>query len=65
MTGQATPDPAPHPVTIDEIADLLAWCRRLTHAGPSHTNTTDRAAYQQAKTDLLARLTASEGTSRD
>jgi hypothetical protein len=56
---------AARPVTVGEITDLLAWCRRLTHAGPGHSDPTDRAAYQQAKADLLARLTASEGTSRD
>jgi hypothetical protein len=40
-----------------QIADLLAWARRLsdTHH-PS--DAAERAAYQAAKTDLLARITA-------
>jgi len=40
-----------------QIADLLTWARRLTEAG--HTaDHADRAAYQAAKADLLARITA-------
>ena len=38
-----------------QIADLTAWARRLSDT--RHTDdTVDRAAYQAAKTDLLARL---------
>jgi hypothetical protein len=44
------------PVTTTEIADLLAWTRRLgtqrRHADPA-----ERAAYQAAKAALLARIT--------
>jgi hypothetical protein len=47
VTG--TPSPA-------EIADLLAWARRLTEAGRT-AQTADRAAYLAAKADLLARIT--------
>ncbi len=39
-----------------QIADLLAWARRLTEAG-STTDPADRAAYLAAKAILLARLT--------
>lgn len=45
----------PAPVTATEIADLLAWTRRLCtrrHADPA-----ERAAYQEAKAALLARIT--------
>ena len=40
-----------------QIADLLAWARRLSDTRHRH-DTVDRAAYQAAKTDLLARLNA-------
>jgi hypothetical protein len=46
VTG--TPSPA-------EIADLLAWARRLTEAGRI-AEATDRAAYLATKTNLLARI---------
>jgi hypothetical protein len=46
MTGAPTPA---------EIADLLAWARRLTEAGRS-ADPADRAAYQATKADLLARI---------
>ena len=45
----STPSPA-------QIADLLAWARRLTEAGPT-TEAADRTAYLAAKADLLARVT--------
>jgi hypothetical protein len=45
----STPSPA-------QIADLLAWARRLTQAGRT-ADPTDRAAYLATKTALLARLT--------
>jgi hypothetical protein len=41
--------------TVTEIAGLLAWARSLSDAGP-HTDPAERAAYQAAKTTLLARL---------
>ena len=39
-----------------QIADLPAWARRLTEAGPT-ADPADRAAYLAAKADLLTRLT--------
>jgi hypothetical protein len=39
-----------------QIADLLAWARRLTEAG-RRGEAADRAAYLAAKADLLARIT--------
>jgi hypothetical protein len=46
-----------HPDTVDvgEIADLLAWARRLTDAG-TDADPVQRAAYLIAKTDLLTRI---------
>ena len=41
---------------IAAITDLLAWARRLSDAG-RHADPAERAAYQAAKTQLLARLT--------
>jgi hypothetical protein len=45
------------PPSPAEIADLLAWARRLTEAGPA-ADPTDRAAYLAAKADLLTRIPA-------
>jgi hypothetical protein len=42
---------------VRDIADLLTWCRRLSDAGPGNADPTELAAYQQAKSELLARLT--------
>lgn len=59
-----TPSTTGHaPVTATEIAELLAWCRRLTQTRPQDTDPAEIAAYQQAKAALLARLTttATEG----
>lgn len=39
-----------------EITELLAWCRRLSVAGPD-ADPAERAAYLGAKTDLLAHIT--------
>lgn len=41
---------------VTEIAGLLAWARSLSDAG-SNTDPAERAAYQAAKTALLARIT--------
>jgi hypothetical protein len=41
--------------TTTEIADLLAWARTLSDNGRG--DPAERAAYQAAKTTLLARLT--------
>ena len=49
-------NPPPPPPSIAEIADLLTWARRLTHAG-RHGDPAERAAYLRAKTSLLARIT--------
>lgn len=43
--------------TLDQIGDLLAWCRRLSEAGPGRVDPAELAAYQAAKTKLLARIT--------
>jgi hypothetical protein len=46
----------PSRVTTGEIADLLAWARRLTEQG--HTaDPAERACYQKIQTDLLGRIT--------
>lgn len=45
-----------HRVGTGEIAELLAWCRRLSMAGPA-ADPTERAAYLAAKTELLTRIT--------
>jgi hypothetical protein len=49
-----TPD---QKVSLTEIADLLAWARRLTQAGPATTPPAELAAYQARKADLLERIT--------
>ena len=49
-------NPPPRP-SIAEIADLLAWARRLTEQ-PRHADPAERAAYQATKTRLLAHLAA-------
>ncbi len=51
-----TPPQRQTSVATSEIADLLAWTRRLADAG-RHADPGERAAYQAAKDDLLARLT--------
>lgn len=48
-----SPPSSPNPASTTEIADLLAWARRLTRAG-STTDAAERAAYLAAKADLLA-----------
>jgi hypothetical protein len=53
VTSTPTP-PALDPV--DEIGQLLAWCRRLSEAGPSRVDPVELAAYQAAKAQLLARI---------
>ena len=45
----------PH-VGAREITELLAWCRRLTAAGPD-ADLSERSTYLAAKTELLARIT--------
>ena len=46
----------PHHNDIREIAELLAWCRRLTTVGPD-TDPGERSAYLTTKTELLTRIT--------
>lgn len=53
----STPSPA-------EIADLLAWARQLSAAGPT-ADPADRTAYLAAKTDLLARIPTRDLHHRD
>jgi hypothetical protein len=58
-TGNArtpTPVQTPTPVTVGEIADLLALARSLSQQGP-HADPEERAIYQVAKAELLARIT--------
>lgn len=50
--------------TATQIADLLAWARRLSDTRHSH-DSAERAAYQAAKTDLLARLNATHPPRED
>jgi hypothetical protein len=47
--------PTYDPVSTAQIANLLAWARSLSEAGPT-ADPDQRAAYQAAKTALLARL---------
>lgn len=47
-----------------QIADLLAWARRLSDTR-HRIDSTERAAYQAAKTDLLARLTNTDPPCED
>ena len=56
MSAPTTPGAHPGEVTTAQIAQLTAWARRLAQAG-RHAETADRAAYQKAKTALLARIT--------
>jgi hypothetical protein len=43
-------------VTIIEIADLTAWLRRLSTAGPGASDPAELAAFHTAKADLLAHI---------
>jgi hypothetical protein len=49
-----TAGPAPQS-SIGQIADLLAWARRLAEQ-PFDVDPRERAAFQQAKTELLGRI---------
>jgi hypothetical protein len=40
-----------------QIAELLAWARRLTEAG-ANVDPAEKAAYHRAKADLLTHLTS-------
>lgn len=52
-----TPPQPALPPTLTEIAELTAWCRRLT-LSPAEPR--ELAAYQAAKADLLARIQATD-----
>jgi hypothetical protein len=45
----------PHHIGAREITELLAWCHRLSAAGPD-ADPTERTAYLAAKIDLLAAI---------
>lgn len=45
------------PASVRDIANLLAWARRLSEAGPA-AEPREKAAYLAAKADLLARIQA-------
>jgi hypothetical protein len=47
--------PTYDPVSTAQIANLLAWARSLSEAGPT-ADPDQRAAYQAAKATLLTRL---------
>jgi len=49
---------------VTQIADLMAWARRLSDPRRTH-DIADRAAYQAAKADLLARLNTTHPRSED
>jgi hypothetical protein len=57
MTSTAGQASAAEIVTeiVTDIAGLLAWARSLSDAG-SNADPAERAAYQAAKTALLARI---------
>jgi hypothetical protein len=59
MTGAS-----PARVSPQEIAELLAWARALSNAGPT-TDPAERAAYLAAKTDLLDRITHHHAAGRE
>ncbi|MEO3861864.1 hypothetical protein [Acrocarpospora sp. B8E8] len=44
-----------------QIADLLAWCRRLQAAGPG-ADPTEVAAYQAAKAEVMERIAIANAT---
>ncbi|MFC0530402.1 hypothetical protein [Phytohabitans kaempferiae] len=46
----------PSGIVAGQIAELLAWARRLTEAG-TNADPAEKAAYHRAKADLLTRLT--------
>jgi hypothetical protein len=54
-------NPEAERVSAAQIAELLAWARSLSEAG-TRAGPAQRAAYQAAKTALLARLTHQPGT---
>ena len=55
INADADHQPVHQPVSATEIAALLAWARSLSETGPA-ADPAERAAYQAAKTALLARI---------
>lgn len=57
MTQPTVPPATPSavPPTASEISALIAWMRRLS-AGLHRAGPAELAAFQHAKTDLLARI---------
>jgi hypothetical protein len=53
----------PRRVTTGEIADLLAWARRLTEQGRT-ADPAERACYQATKTELLGRITSNHAATQ-
>jgi hypothetical protein len=51
--------------TLSEICDLIAWARRLSDIEPGNIPAAEMAAYQAAKHDLLARLSADDPAEQD
>lgn len=51
-----SPTHQPSPPTIAQIAELTAWCRKLSTQG-HRAHPDEVAAYQAAKTNLIARIT--------
>lgn len=58
-----TPD-VPASPGVGEIADLVAWARRLSETG-TDTDPGERAAFLAAKTELLARIAAANSGKDD
>lgn len=50
------PAPIRQHVTSSEIANLIAWMRRLTDAGPRQADPAELAAFQHTKQNLLTRI---------
>lgn len=56
MTNTPTGPAAKRQVSVRQIADLLAWARRLAEQ-PFDVDQRERAAFHKAKIDLLSRIT--------
>lgn len=51
--------------SLGEISEVIAWARRLSDLGPGNIPAAELAAYQAAKHDLLARLSADNPAEQD
>jgi hypothetical protein len=56
-----TASPASRRVSPGEIADLVAWARRLTETSAA-TDPGERAAYLAAKADVMTRIAETHAT---